>query len=314
MPQVKVVHSTYYRYARPVLFTTHRVMLRPRDSHDLRLRTTALGLTPPASGTRWAHDVFSNSVCYLDWAGVKSDRLDIVSTLEIDHFPAAVESPYGMLDPAADSFPFAYSPQEFPDLAWLIERQYADPDGLVNAWARRFLRRGGGSRTLPLLTAITQAIKADFAYEARDREGTNPPTVTLATRRGACRDFALLMMDAVRSLGLAARFVSGYVYDERTGDATVGGGATHAWCAVYLPGAGWVEFDPTNGLVAGRNLIRVCSARTPEQAVPVAGGFIGRKDDFLGMSVNVEMTVAGVRSVDPQPRGAVPPATPKQAA
>jgi transglutaminase-like putative cysteine protease len=164
--------------------------------------------------------------------------------LEIDHCPAAVESPYGMLDPAADSFPFAYSPQEFPDLAWLIERQYADPDGLVNAWARRFLRRGGGSRTLPLLTAITQAIKADFAYEARDREGTNPPTVTLATRRGACRDFALLMMDAVRSLGLAARFVSGYVYDERTGDATVGGGATHARCICRAP-AGSSSTRPT---------------------------------------------------------------------
>ena len=176
---------------------------------------------------------------------------------------------------------------------------------------RRFLGRSGGTLTMPLLTAITQAIKTDFIYEARDREGTNPPTVTLAKKRGACRDFALLMMEAVRALGFAARFVSGYVYDDSAGTRTVGGGATHAWCAVYLPGAGWVEFDPTNGLVAGRNLIRVCSARTPEQAVPVAGGFIGRKDDFLGMSVNVDITVNGVRTVDPQPRGAFSPSEPR---
>ena len=314
MPQVKVVHSTGYRYATPVLFTTHRVMLRPRDSHDLRLRGTTLGLTPAATGTRWAHDVFSNSVCYLDWTGVKSDRLDIVSTLEMDHFPAAVESPYGMLDPVAEKFPFAYTPQEFPDLAWLMERQEPDSDGLVGTWAKGFVRSDGGTRTMALLSAITQAIKSDFAYEARDEEGTNRPALTLATKRGACRDLALLMMEAVRSLGLAARFVSGYVYDDGAGEATLGGGATHAWCAVYLPGAGWVEFDPTNGLVAGRNLIRVCSARTPEQAVPVAGGFIGRKEDFLGMTVDVEVTVGGVRASDPQPGGAVPPAAPRQAA
>jgi transglutaminase-like putative cysteine protease len=154
---------------------------------------------------------------------------------------------------------------------------------------------------MDLLAAITQAIKADFTYEARDQEGTNPPAATLATGRGACRDFALLMMEAVRALGLAARFVSGYLYDDAAGAATVGGGATHAWCAVYLPGAGWVEFDPTNGLLAGRDLIRVCSARTPEQAVPIAGGFIGGATDFIGMTVDVEATVGS------------PPPAPEQA-
>jgi transglutaminase-like putative cysteine protease len=104
----------------------------------------------------------------------------------------------------------------------------------------------------------------------------------------------VLLMEAVRSLGFAARFVSGYLYDEALVDSAnpvVGGGFTHAWCSVYLPGAGWVEFDPTNGLIAGRNLIRVCVARTPEQAVPISGGFIGRRGDFIGMNVNVEVAV-----------------------
>ena len=266
-------------------------MLRPRDSHDLRLRGATLGLTPAAEATRWAHDVYGNSVCIVEWPEARSDTLDIVSTLDLDHYPATPELPREAIDPIAETYPFSYAPEEFPDVARMMERQHADPHREVDAWVRRFLPRTRPARTMDLLSAITAAIKADFTYEARDIEGTNAPTVTLASKRGACRDFALLMMEAARALGLAVRFVSGYLYDETSTDATVGGGATHAWCAVYLPGAGWVEFDPTNGLVAGRNLIRVCAARTPEQAVPVAGGFIGGSGDFAGMTVDVSVTV-----------------------
>lgn len=312
MPHVRVVHSTRYRYAAPVQLTTHRVMLRPRDSHDLRLRATTLGLTPSAATTRWAHDVYGNSVCFLDWDKAASDTLEIVSTLDIDHYPAGAAAPAETLDPAAETYPFSYPPEEFPDVARLMERQYRDPDRAIDSWVRRFANAGGSTPTMQLLTSITEAIKADFTYAAREAEGTNPPTETLASKSGACRDFALLMMEAARALGLAARFVSGYLYDDDKADATVGGGATHAWCAVYLPGAGWVEFDPTNGLIAGRNLIRVCSARTPEQAVPVAGGFVGRPGDFLGMTVNVEVSVGDPPqpTTDAQPSGAAPPATP----
>ena len=147
---------------------------------------------------------------------------------------------------------------------------------------------------MALLRDMTQAIQQEFRYEARDAEGTNTPGETLASGSGACRDFALLMMEAVRALGFAARFVSGYLYDSALVDGTQpmqGGGATHAWCEVYVPGAGWVEFDPTNGLIAGRNLIRVCVARMPQQAVPISGGFIGGADDMIGMHVDVQVTV-----------------------
>jgi transglutaminase-like putative cysteine protease len=294
VPHIEVVHSTGYRYKRPVRFTPHRAMLRPRDSHDLRLNNATLGLTPPAEAIRWAHDVFGNSVCYLDWGDVESDSLDLVSTLEIDHFPSGRAVPNEILDPVAETFPFSYAQEELPDLARLIERQHVDPEHTVDAWVRSFLHNGAPTRTMELLSAITQAVKADFTYEAREQEGTNPPAVTLASRRGACRDFALLMMEAVRVVGIAARFVSGYLYDDTAAAATVGGGATHAWVAVYLPGAGWVEYDPTNGLIAGRNLIRVCTARTPEQAVPISGGFIGGEDDFDGLQVDVKVTVGEV--------------------
>jgi transglutaminase-like putative cysteine protease len=135
------------------------------------------------------------------------------------------------------------------------------------------------------------AIHESFAYSRRQEPGTQPPRLTLALRRGTCRDFALLMMEAVRSLGFAARFVTGYVYvPSRDGSDTRGGGSTHAWCQVYLPGAGWVEFDPTNGIVGNRDLIRVAVARDPSQAVPLSGSFLGRAADYAGMSVQVNVT------------------------
>lgn len=293
MPRVRIVHATEYRYARPVRFTRHRLMLRPHDSHDLRLLEATLTLAPNAR-MRWAHDVFGNSVCLLAFGDATADTLRIVSTLDLEHYPAAPGDARATLDPAAETYPFSYAAEEEPDLARLRERHHPDPDRRVDAWAHRFLQQGPATRTMDLLTAMTRAVKAEFRYEPREAEGTNPPTVTLETGSGTCRDFALLMMEAARALGLAARFVSGYLYDERlvdSADPVVGGGATHAWCSVYLPGAGWVEFDPTNGLVAGRNLIRVSVARTPEQAVPVAGGFVGGANDFIGMTVDVRVAV-----------------------
>jgi transglutaminase-like putative cysteine protease len=311
MPRVRIVHSTTYRYVRPVRFTTHRLMLRPRDSHDLRLLDATLGISPPGARTRWAHDVFANSVCMVDWPEGTARELDIVSSLDLQHYPAVRRLAGEGLDPVAEHYPFGYDAVEFPDLARLMERHHRDPLRQVDAWAHGFLRKGEPTRTMDLLVAMTQAIKADFRYVSREAEGTNLPTETLRTRSGACRDFALLMMEALRSLGLAARFVSGYVYDEELVDSaekTVGGGATHAWCSVYLPGAGWIEFDPTNGLIAGRNLIRVCVARAPDQAVPIAGGFIGGRHDYLGMKVDVAVTVGDDR---PEP-GAPPTPSPSR--
>eukprot|EP01037_Dinobryon_pediforme_P017502 gene17502-17701_t len=299
MPNLRIVHTTQYRYARPVHFTTHRLMLRPRDSHDLVLTDAVLGITPPAAVARWAHDVFGNSIGYLDFGNATAETLRIVSTLDLQHFPPGPGLPETTIDPAAETYPFVYAQEELPDLESSRQRYATDPDGVIDRWARRFLPEGKPIRTLDLLSNITSAIQNDFKYEGREEEGTHLPIETLREQSGACRDFALLMMEAVRSLGFAARFVSGYLYDaeleqkpEAEAENLLGGGATHAWCSVYLPGAGWVEFDPTNGLIAGRNLIRVCSARTPEQAIPIAGGFLGKKTDFLGLDVEVAIKVA----------------------
>lgn len=289
MPHLTVTHTTAYAYRRPVGLLRHRLMIRPHDSHDLRVHAATLDIEPAPGSTRWAHDIFGNSICLLDWAEeTRTDHLRIVSGLELTHYPSDPAQPHATLDPAAEALPFAYPEEEAADVAAFTALQH--PDGALSAWARTFLDAVPGAGTLAVLEAMTHAIHERFAYVARDAEGTQPPAETLRLGSGTCRDFALLMMEACRSLGLAARFVTGYLYGEEAGEVR-GGGATHAWCAIYLPGAGWLEYDPTNGLVAGCNLIRVGVTRSPAQAVPVGGGFVGDATDLLGLAVDVTVRV-----------------------
>jgi transglutaminase-like putative cysteine protease len=172
--------------------------------------------------------------------------------------------------------------------------QYPDPGGAIQSWVRKLLHDDGTTDTGQLLLSLTYAFKETFKYERRSAPGTRAPADTLHLKRGSCRDLALLMIEALRSLGFAARFVSGYLYvpscdGPSDSPARVGGGSTHAWCEVYLPGAGWVEFDPTNAIVGNRDLIRVAVARDPSQAVPLSGTYFGDAADFLDMTVEVKV-------------------------
>ena len=291
MSILEVSHTTVYRYRRPVRFGEHRAMFRPRDSHDLRILDTQLAVSPVAS-VRWVHDVFSNSITVLAFE-VESSELRLESRIRVAHYWP--DEPEAIIDLAAEAYPFDYSADDLVDLGTSRERHYPDPDGTVAAWADRFATPG--VRTLDLLTAMTRTIRRELAYETRHEHGTRPPAETLARGSGSCRDFALLLMEAARSLGFGARFVSGYLYDpaldgERSD--VQGAGATHAWAQIYLPSAGWVELDPTNGIVGGHNLIRVAVARDPRQAVPVAGTFFGTRDDFLDLHVDVQVRRVGV--------------------
>jgi transglutaminase-like putative cysteine protease len=290
MPILHVHHETTYRYASPVAFGPHRMMFRPRDSHDLRLVGTRLAIDPAPAAVRWLHDVFGNSVAVAVFDQDRRAReLSIVSELDLEHYHSSL--PDYEIEDYARTYPFSYSTSEVPDLARSIERHYPDPEHAVDRWAKGFVRVDGPTDTQDLLAWMTRAIKLTFTYAAREKEGTQAPAETLRKGSGSCRDFALLMMEAVRSLGLAARFVSGYLYSPSgDGSANVGGGATHAWLQVYLPGAGWVEFDPTNGIVGNRDLIRVAVARDPGQAVPLLGSWIGDAGDYLGMSIEVRVT------------------------
>ena len=283
----EIVHTTTYNYRQPVTFGEHRVMFRPRESHDLRVLATDLQVVPD-SQIRLIQDPHSNSVALVQ-PNVASDKLEIICSFTIEH--AHTNNEELPISPSAEWFPFAYSVQERFDLEQYLRPHYDDPKGELTAWARQFLRTDGVTATREMLLKMNQFIRDKFTYAARDEEGTQTPLETLEHGSGSCRDFALLMMEAVRRLGVAARFVSGYLYDPALdgGDAnaTVGAGATHAWLQAYLPGAGWVPFDPTNNLTGGNQLIRVGVARDPSQAAPVAGSWFGQADDYLGMTVNV---------------------------
>jgi transglutaminase-like putative cysteine protease len=285
---ITVRHATTYRYRQPVAFGEHRMMLRPRDSHDQKLLDAKLVITPEPADIRWVLDVFGNCVAIARFAG-RAQELRIESVIRLDHSPTNVLD--FQIEEYAKRYPFAYGADEMPDLLRLIERQYFDPEHEVDRWARQFLRHEGRTDTSELLAAMTYAVHRDLSYVAREENGVQDPVNTLRMMSGSCRDFAVLMIEAVRSLGLAARFVSGYLYvrEGRRG-GHVGGDATHAWLQVYLPGAGWVEFDPTNGIVGNHDLIRVAVARDPRQAVPVSGTWTGFPSDHLGMTVEVEVS------------------------
>jgi transglutaminase-like putative cysteine protease len=284
---LNVQHQSCYRYAQPVAFGEHRLMCRPRDSHDLRLIDTSLRIDPPPSAVRWIHDVFGNSIAIVNFDRM-ADTLTFESGFRAEHFPGVLQE--SAVEPYAARFPFSYSADDSLDLGRTKERHYPDPEHRIDQWTKRLLDRMPGAGTLETLIAMNVAIREQFHYEARESEGVQTPLESLQRGRGSCRDFAVFMMEAARSLGLAARFVSGYLYDEHligVGGGLVGTGATHAWLQVFLPGAGWVEFDPTNALVGGRNLIRVAVARDAAQAAPIVGSFKAVGKAFLSLSVAV---------------------------
>jgi transglutaminase-like putative cysteine protease len=287
---LNVNHRTCYRYSEPVEFGEHRLMSRPRDSHDLRLIDTTLRIDPPSSALRWIHDVFGNSIAIANF-NRRSDTLLFESAFRAQHYPAVSEAI--VVEPYAARFPFSYAADDALDLGRTKERHYPDPEHQIDQWVKKVLDATSGGRTFETLIAMNSSIRDQFQYAVREREGVQSPLETLTLRSGSCRDLAVFMMEAVRSLGLGARFVSGYLYDEHLVGAAggmVGTGATHAWVQVYLPGAGWVEFDPTNALVGGRNLIRVAVARDASQAVPLTGSFKGPRGSFLSLTVDVTVT------------------------
>jgi transglutaminase-like putative cysteine protease len=292
MSVLTIHHHTIYRYRTPIVFGRHRLMLRPRESHALRLYQHELAITPSAVVT-WAHDVPGNSVATASFTE-PSDTLTIDSaatlSIDVDRWP--------VFDIAASAqrFPFLLSEDEMTDLGALRLQAYLDSAGQVREWAQGFVAGsapGGGTDTLSLLKDISAGVAAQIAYETREDEGTQSPDETLARRSGSCRDFAVLFVDAVRSLGFGARIVSGYLYDpdlDMRGSA--GAGSTHAWAEVYVPGAGWITFDPTNRSVGGFNLIPVAMARHIAQTMPVSGSFAGHVGAFLGLEVTVTVTAA----------------------
>lgn len=283
MPSVAITHETSYRYRTPVSLGPHRLMLRPRETRDLSLTSFDLEISPEAR-IDWSHDVVGNAIATAHF-DTRTEVLSIRSRTLAD-----LRAPIWPVFPiaaSAASYPFLYAPEDWIDLCALARPQYADEAERLSIWVEGFVM-GRPTDTLSLLKDISNGVTAQIAYQDRETEGTQGPLETLDRGWGSCRDFAVLFAEAVRTLGFGARLVSGYLYDpSRDQLGSVGAGSTHAWVEVFVPGAGWVPFDPTNRSVGSSNLIPVAAARTIQQVAPVGGSFHGKPGDVLSMEVRV---------------------------
>jgi len=294
MPTLTIRHVTTYRYRRPVAFGEHRMMLRPLQSHDQSLIDAKLVITPTPTNIRRTHDAFGNQVDIARFAH-HAEELRFESTIRLDK--SYLHSHDLDIEEYARAYPFIYSAEEMPDLVRFVERQSVDPDCHVERWTQKFLPKDRLTDTREFLINLTNAINRTFKHVRRNERGIQGPLQTLELGSGSCRDLAMLMIEAVRSVGMAARFVSGYLHiPEDDDEAHAGGGNTHAWAQVYLPGPGWVDFDPSNGIVGNRDLVRVAVVRDPRQAIPLHGTWTGSPSDYLGMNVEVAVTSDAAKS------------------
>jgi transglutaminase-like putative cysteine protease len=284
MPILTIRHLTTYRYRRPVAFGEHVMMLRPRDDRDQRVLDAAIEITPGPSRLSWTRDAFGNHLAVAAFAD-RAEELIFSSTISVDHAPAGFEQ--GGIAAFARTFPFEYPAEERAGLAPFMTP--IAPHPAVERWAAGFVAEDGPTDTAELLVGMTRTIRQTVRHVARHEKGIQSPAETLQRASGSCRDLAVLMIAALRSLGFAARFVSGYlrVADD---DDSLTGGNTHAWVQVHVPGPGWVDFDPSSGAIGNKDLVRVAVVHDPSAAIPLQGSWFGSAADHIAMRVAVKVT------------------------
>lgn len=293
--RIAVDHLTEYRYDRPVGFGEHSLYLRPRESQTIHVESFELTSTPH-SKVRWVRDCFNNVVAVLSFGIEQASMLSVQCKMA---FEVAEENPFDfILEGRASQFPFSYDEREKSALRPYLETDDSERWPVLD-WARGSLGHSTeGRETIAFLTDLNLAIHRSVAYERRDEEGTQTANETLQRRRGSCRDMAELFVATSRQLGLAARFVSGYLYEppspDGAGTFNVAAGSMHAWAEVYLPGAGWRGFDPTNGLITDHHFLPAAVATRPDWVSPMQGQY------FHVGSVQSQMRVALSISGAPQ--------------
>jgi transglutaminase-like putative cysteine protease len=282
MRRLKIQHATEYRFGTSVQLQPHRLILRPRESHVLRIVSSLLSVTPSAE-VRWQRDALDNSI------GVASFRdpaavLRIDSEVTVEHYD---EAPMDFLvEEYAAVYPFRYDSRDALSLIPFLSMTWPSDRTDVARWLDGLSVGARGVSSFGLLADLNRSISQTFQYEQREEEGVQSPSVTLARRSGSCRDFAALFLDACRYLGFATRFVTGY-HTSYAGE--VGNGSTHAWAEVYLPGPGWKGFDPSGGVVTGGEHVAVAVAHHPEAVPPVSGSYLGPAEPAPSMQVSVRM-------------------------
>lgn len=280
---LRIEHINTYRYTRAVEFTNHKLMLRPAESHGLQIRSESLEIYP-AHRLSWEHDVFYNSIAQVNFTE-KAEELRISSCYTVEQFNI---NPFDfVLEIYTNDLPFDYRGDDVDDLIPYLKPQFPKDQEVIQGWLKPFLDSNGRGRTLEFLLKLNESIAANFSYGRRDESGIQSPSETLKLGTGSCRDFALLLMEAARHIGLAARYVSGYLCSMDENQPDVATDATHAWTEIYLPGGGWKGFDPTCGILAAGLHVRVAATRNPTQATPIRGSYLGDASLFRGMDVTV---------------------------
>jgi transglutaminase-like putative cysteine protease len=282
MQRLHIRHLTEYVFSTEVALNPHRLLLRPREGHDVRIEASKLDITP-AYTIKWQRDVFDNSLAVVNFLA-RTNKLIIASEVIIQHYGQA---PFDfLLEDYAVRFPFKYSENEQDDLFAFQQSIFVEDRQAVNNWLQQLGLTG--LETFALLVKLNQSINSQFQYRTREEAGVQPPAKTLSQRGGSCRDYATLFIEACRYLGLASRFVSGYLHAPAT---EAGNATTHAWAEVYLPGTGWKGFDPTSGVVTGSQHIAVAVARDSETVPPVSGSFVGLGAVTTTMKINVQVNL-----------------------
>jgi transglutaminase-like putative cysteine protease len=291
MPILSIRHVTTYHYHQPVAFGEHRMMLRPRDDDDQKVLEAELEITPRPRQLAWTQDNLGNHVAIAIFAD-RAAELRFVSNIRLNHAPAGFRA--ADIEASARTYPFAYAAQDWPALERFTRPPSSHAE--LERWSAGFFRDDGSADTHELLVEMTQTIRRTFKHAARHEKGIQDPLQTLDLGSGSCRDLAMLMIAVLRSRGIAARFVSGYVHldqetDDEDDDCDIGGN-THAWAQAYIPGPGWVDFDPSGGIVGNRNLVRVAVAQDPREAIPLQGTWFGNATDHRAMKVAVKVKAA----------------------
>lgn len=282
MHRLKITHLTEYQFFNTVTLQAHRLLLRPREGADVHIESSSLKISP-AHTVKWHRDVLDNSEAVVDFLE-PTQLLSITSEMVIQHY---VENPFDFLfEDYAVNYPFHYTPKDRVDLMPFLQPVYPGDEEAIRNWLELIGLGQPAIQSYALLDMINQAIMNRFTYFAREEPGVQTPGQTLAWGQGSCRDFAALFVETCRYLGLASRFVSGYAHAPATEHWST---TTHAWAEVYLPGAGWKGFDPTNGEVTGSRHIAVAVARHPEAVPPVSGSFIGLSGSAPNLIVDVRI-------------------------
>ncbi|ATC62726.1 cysteine protease [Nibricoccus aquaticus] len=283
MQKIQINHHTRYSYSAPVILGPHRLFIRPREGHDILIASSRLEISPTPASITWHRDVHGNSVATVVF-GEPADSLSILSEVIVEHYD---EQPLDfVIEDRAAKFPFVLTPAERMDLMPYLTPSYPEDQSQLDQWTQSFWKAGNTADTSALLNEINRSIANNFSYARREEPGVQRPSKTLATQSGSCRDFATLMIETCRFLGLPARFVSGYASTE---DIPAALGSTHAWAEVYLPGAGWKGFDSTGGVIVGPKHIAIAVGRDPESLPPISGSFdIGNN---LNVTSSMEVTV-----------------------